>query len=231
MSGRGRVRFELLLEQVLKVLPSPPATVVDAGGGTGQLAVPLAGAGYRVTVLDTSAAMLATCAQRAAEAGVEVGTVQGDVRDAVALLGSGSWDAAVCHEVLSAVEEPEAVIGTLGRVVRPGGTLSLAFANRDWQVLRAGSRGEYAEALRLLTGGPGSAPRQAFTIAEVQPWLERAGFELAGAFGVGALIDQRDEDLDRAHLATLLELERRASGREPYRSAARLVHLVGRRRG
>src|SRR6266498_175834 len=66
MSGRGRVRFELLLGQVLDALPQPPASVVDAGGGTGQLAVPLARLGYHVTVVDTSAAMLATCSQRAA---------------------------------------------------------------------------------------------------------------------------------------------------------------------
>ena len=67
--GRGRLGFELLLGQVLEALPAAPATVVDAGGGTGQLAVALAGHGYRVTVVDTSAAMLATCAQRAADEG------------------------------------------------------------------------------------------------------------------------------------------------------------------
>ena len=56
----SRVGFELLLGQVLDALPAAPASVVDAGGGTGQLAVALAASGYRVTVVDTSAAMLAT---------------------------------------------------------------------------------------------------------------------------------------------------------------------------
>ncbi|HEV3504258.1 MAG TPA: methyltransferase domain-containing protein, partial [Actinomycetes bacterium] len=95
--GRGRLGFELLLGQVLDALPAPPATVVDAGGGTGQLAVALAGHGYRVTVVDTSAAMLATCAQRAADAGDEVAgrvaTVQGDAADLPGLLGEASQDA------------------------------------------------------------------------------------------------------------------------------------------
>ena len=72
LMGRGRLGFELLLGQVLDALPAAPATVVDAGGGAGQLAVALARHGYRVTVVDTSAAMLATCAQRAADAGAEV---------------------------------------------------------------------------------------------------------------------------------------------------------------
>ena len=86
----SRLAFELLLGQVLDALPAAPATVVDAGGGTGQLAVALATSGYRVTVVDTSAAMLATCAQRAAGAGPgvagRVGTVQGDAA-ALARLG------------------------------------------------------------------------------------------------------------------------------------------------
>jgi ubiquinone/menaquinone biosynthesis C-methylase UbiE len=85
------VRFELLLGQVLAALPAAPARVVDAGGGTGQLAVALARRGYQVTVVDTSAAMLATCTQRAAGEGAEVGarlaTVQGDAADLPALLG------------------------------------------------------------------------------------------------------------------------------------------------
>src|SRR5213078_1928562 len=68
----SRLGFELLCGQVLDALPVAPATVVDAGGGTGQLAVALARHGYRVTVVDTSAAMLATCAQRAADVGGQV---------------------------------------------------------------------------------------------------------------------------------------------------------------
>ena len=94
MGAKGRVGFELLLGQVLGALPVAPATVVDAGGGTGQLAVALARHGYRVTVVDTSAAMLATCAQRAADEGGEVAEgvagVQGDAADVPGLLGEGA---------------------------------------------------------------------------------------------------------------------------------------------
>ena len=38
----SRLGFELLCAQVLEALPAAPAIVVDAGGGTGQLAVALA---------------------------------------------------------------------------------------------------------------------------------------------------------------------------------------------
>src|SRR6266508_1599154 len=193
MSGRGRVRFELLLEQVLDALPRPPASVADAGGGTGQLAVPLARLGYHVTVVDTSAAMLATC-----------------------------------------VDDPAAVLATLAEVLRPGGVLSLTFANRDWLVQRAGRHGDYPGALRLLDDAGASSPsrspsHRAVTAAELDDQLAKAGFEVAAMYGVSVFAEGREDDLDRAALEALLELERRVAGREPYRSSAQVVHLVARR--
>jgi S-adenosylmethionine-dependent methyltransferase len=233
--GRGRVRFELLLGQVLAALPEPPAKVVDAGGGTGQLAVALARRGYQVTVVDTSAAMLATCAQRAAGEGAEVAarlaTVQGDAADLPALLGPASRDAAVCHDLITQVDDPAAVLAALAGVLCDGGVLSLSFANRDWLVLRAGRRGEHAGALRLAHGpDAGRPPAPAMTLAEVEAELERAGFEAVAASGVGVFVDSGDDDPDPAGLAALVELERLVATREPYRSSARTVHLVGRRR-
>ncbi|HEU4399737.1 MAG TPA: methyltransferase domain-containing protein [Actinomycetota bacterium] len=241
--SRGRVRFELLLGQVLAALPEPPARVVDAGGGTGQLAVALARRGYQVTVVDTSAAMLATCAQRAAGEGADVATrlatVQGDAADLPALLGPASRDAAVCHDLITQVDDPAAVLAALAGVLCDGGGLSLGFANRDWLVLRAGRRGEHAGALRLAHGREAGRPAApgtpghaapAMTLAEVEAELERAGFEAVAASGVGVFVDSGDDDPDPAGLAALVELERLVATREPYRSSARTVHVVGRRR-
>jgi S-adenosylmethionine-dependent methyltransferase len=226
------VRFELLLGQVLAALPAAPARVVDAGGGTGQLAVALARRGYQVTVVDTSAAMLATCTQRAAGEGAEVGarlaTVQGDAADLPALLGPASQDAAACHDLITQVDDPTAVVAALAGVLGDGGVLSLSFANRDWLVLRAGRRGDHGAALRLVHGREKAAA--AMTLAEVEAELEKAGFEPVAASGVGVFVDGGDDDLDPAALAALVELERLVAGREPYRSSARTVHVVGRRR-
>jgi S-adenosylmethionine-dependent methyltransferase len=228
--GRGRVSFELLLGQVLDALPAAPATVVDAGGGTGQLAVALARQGYRVTVVDTSAAMLATCAQRAADAGAEVAErvtgIQGDAADLPGLLGQESQDAAVCHDLLTRIDDQAALLASLAGALAAGGVLSLGFANRDWLALRAGRRGDHAAALRLAGTGAG----EALTLAEAETELDKAGFELVAASGVGVFTDTGDDDLDRGELATLVELERLVAGREPYRSSARILHLIARRR-
>jgi S-adenosylmethionine-dependent methyltransferase len=227
---RGRIGFELLLGQVLDALPPAPATVVDAGGGTGQLAVALAGHGYRVTVVDTSAAMLATCAQRAADEGDElagrVATVQGDAADLPALLGEANQDAAVCHDLLTRVEDQAALLASLAGVLTEGGVLSLGFANRDWLALRAGRRGDHTSALRLVEGGEG----EAVTLEEATQLLDKAGLALMAAYGVGVFAEAGDEDLGRAEGAALVELERLVAGREPYRSSARTLHLIARRR-
>jgi S-adenosylmethionine-dependent methyltransferase len=241
---RGRIGFELLLGQVLDALPDPPATVVDAGGGTGQLAVALAAHGYRVTVVDTSAAMLATCGQRAADEGEavaeRVATVQGDAADLPGLLGEGAQDAAVCHDLLTRVEDQAALLASLAGVLTEDGVLSLGFANRDWLALRAGRRGDHTSALRLVVGGGGSGglmPRppesgggEAVTLDEVEQQLDKVGLALVAAYGVGVFAEAGDEDLGRAELAALVELERLVAGREPYRSSARTLHLIARRR-
>jgi S-adenosylmethionine-dependent methyltransferase len=239
----SRLGFELLLGQVLDALPAAPATVVDAGGGTGQLAVALAGRGYRVTVVDTSAAMLATCAQRAADAGAEVAGrvtgIQGDAADLPGLLGPDSQDAAVCHDLLTRVDDQAALLASLAGSLAAGGVLSLGFANRDWLALRAGRRGDHAAALRLAGAGRGSGGLmsrppvggdEALTLAEAETELDKAGFELVAASGVGVFTDTGDDDLDRGERAALVELERLVAGREPYRSSARTLHLIARRR-
>ena len=233
--GRGRLGFELLCGQVLDALPAAPATVVDAGGGTGQLAVALARHGYRVTVVDTSAAMLATCAQRAADEGGEVAervaTVQGDAADLPDLLGAGGQDAAVCHDLLTRVDDQAALLASLAGVLAPGGVLSLGFANRDWLALRAGRRGDHAAALRLVrAGGSGPPAGEAMTLGEAGTELQKAGFDLVTAAGVGVFTDIGDDDLGPRELAALVELERLVAGREPYRSSARTLHLIARRR-
>src|SRR5690606_1965337 len=57
-SVRGLVRTHTLHQHLLAHLPAPPAALVDVGGGAGHQAVPLAEAGYDVTIVDPSEAML-----------------------------------------------------------------------------------------------------------------------------------------------------------------------------
>ena len=51
-AGAGRLEFLRTWDILVRVLPVPPARIVDVGGATGVYARPLAEAGYDVTVVD-----------------------------------------------------------------------------------------------------------------------------------------------------------------------------------
>ena len=74
--------------------------IVDAGGGTGGFAVPRAGLGHHVTVIDPSPDSLAAAQRRAAEMNVPLRAIQGDAADLVTVAGEQSADLVLCHSVL-----------------------------------------------------------------------------------------------------------------------------------
>src|SRR5919197_4414469 len=63
-SVKGYVRTYVMHQHLLEHLPPPPAPVLDVGGGAGNQSFPLAQAGYDVTLLDSSPAMLDKAEQR-----------------------------------------------------------------------------------------------------------------------------------------------------------------------
>ena len=68
------------------------------------------------------------------------------------------------------------------------------------------------------------------TLTEAEQQLDKAGLALVDAYGVGVFAEAGDDDLDPAERQRLVELERLVAGREPYRSSARTLHLIARRR-
>ena len=183
---------------MLDALPAAPATVVDAGGGAGQLAVALAGAATGSRWSTTSAAMLATCAQRAADAGAEVAErvtgIQEDAADLPGLLGPDSQDAAVCRDLLTRVDDQAVLLTSLAGALAAGGVLSrwgsptatgwpcrpAAAATTRLLLGSAGRRGDQS-----LVPSPPVGGGEALTLAEAETELDKAGFELVAASGVG----------------------------------------------
>ena len=168
-----------------------------------------------------------------AAASAEAADIVRDAADLPALLGPASRDAAVCHDLITQVEDPAAVLAALAGVLCDGGVLSLSFANRDWLVLRAGRRGEHAGALRLAHGpDAGRPPAPAMTLAEVEAYA-RSGY--LAALAAGDALDAAAADRLYARVADLTGLPRdlvaRNRGRIPMelfvreaqRAAGRIV--------
>ncbi len=105
---------------LLRLLPPPPARILDAGAGTGFLSLGLAQLGYRVTALDSAPAMLERLAGKAREAGLAVETAHADA----ASPPDGPFDAVVQRHLIWTLPEPGQVLEAW-RVAAPHGRLVL----------------------------------------------------------------------------------------------------------
>ena len=233
---RGRVRFRVLQEQLKEVLQAPPADILDAGGGTGRFAAALAADGYRVTLLDPSESMLERAEAALAPYAENSRTVTGRAEEARSLFGPGYFDAVLLHAVICYVEDLGAILSSVAAVLKPGGVLSVVFKNRDALPFRHAAQGRIREAVRVLedpfeAGNLGIVNR-ARTRGEVEEALARMGFEMRRAYGVRVFADLISGELEGEDaVEALVTLELRIARLEPYRSVARLFHLVGERRG
>jgi S-adenosylmethionine-dependent methyltransferase len=222
------------------VAAGAPLRVLDVGGGTGNSAVHLARMGHDVTVVDPSADALATLNRRADNAGVgaRVHGVQGDGDQLHEVVptgeGGGSYDLALCHSVLEVVDDPATTLGELARALRPGGTASVATANRAGAVLARAVAGHPVEALALLEDRD-PAPRRAsrparrrFTPADLLALVEAAGLQPGSWRGVSVVADLLDV-ASGADPEAVRRLELALAGSSPYRDVAAGLHLLATR--
>ncbi|HSK25991.1 MAG TPA: methyltransferase domain-containing protein [Jiangellales bacterium] len=209
--------------------------VVDAGGGTGGFAVPLARAGHRVTVVDPSPDALAALERRAAEAGVteRVRAVQGDAADLLDVVAAGSADAVLGHGVLEVVDDPAAAVAGMAAVLRPGGLASVLAAQRHATVLARAAAGHLLDARHALTDpdgrwGPGDPLPRRFDEAGLLSLLDAAGLAVREVHGVrvftdlvpGTLVDEPGAS------DALLDLETAVASHPAFRSVAAQLHVL-----
>lgn len=233
----GQVVRRALISRALDLhLPAPPARILDIGGGAGQQSIPLARAGYEVTILDPSSDMLAEAERRLAPEDKDtrgrVRLVEGFGERASELLGTGVFDAALCHGVLMYLDAPDEMVRSLGAVVRPDGLISVLSKNADALAMRPGLRGDYREALAVLgadlaAGGLGVVTC-GDTVAKLSGTFEEAGLAVEQWYGVRVFTDHLGDTEPGEDVQGILELEWEAGRRDPYRSVARLIHVVGR---
>ena len=239
-SARTAVVWEVLSAVLAEADPHDHGLdVLDAGGGTGGFAVPLARAGHRVTVVDPSPDSLAALQRRVAEAGLSdrVIGLQGDLADLPSLAASGSIDLLLCHSVLEVVDDPAEAVANLAAVLRPGGRLSLLVANRAAVVLARALAGHPEEAARALTDpdgrwGPADGVHRRYTSESISALVTTAGLaveQLHGVRVVADLVPSAALDSEPGGAAALLALERALADRLPYRDLATQLHLLARR--
>lgn len=235
---RTAVVWEVLtgaLDRLTADLEKQELEVVDVGGGTGGFAVPVAELGHRVTVVDPSPDALATLDRRASGAAVNsrVRGVQGDAAGLPGLLGRESADVVLCHGVLEVVDDPEAAIGGVSAVIRPGGIASVLVGQRYAAVLSRALTGHISAALEVLTSTDGRwaagdpLPRR-YDESSVGELLAGAGLQVREVHGVRTFTELVPGTVadDPAAVEALYELEAAASVDAALRAIAGQLHVL-----
>lgn len=222
---------------LLDRLGDGPLEIVDAGGGTGGAAVPLAELGHRVTVVEPSPDSLAALERRAAERGVPVRGVQGETRDLAALFAPASADLVLVHNVLEYVDDPAAALHDVVGITREGGAVSLLVTNAVAGALHRALAGHITEAHHLLGDpdgrwGEGDPMPRRFTRQQVLELIGRAGLSGESVRGVRAFADLVPGHAweGDAHAGQhLVELERAAAEHPELIGIATQLHVVAHR--
>jgi S-adenosylmethionine-dependent methyltransferase len=242
-SVKGRVRTYVLHQQLLDHLPEPPATVLDVGGGAGHQSFPLAHAGYEVTLLDPSTAMLDKAHQRLqrlpGDAQRRVTFLQADGESAVEAVNGRRFAAVMCHGVLGYLEHPEPLVNQLCSCAAAGGVVSIMAGNAKTMAVRPALERRWGDALAAFdaTGEVGvlGVPTRGDTVEHLSALMQSHGVEPLCWYGVWLFTDWLDfsgADLDvndAKQVAEIAAVELEASRRDPYRQLSRPFHLVGRK--
>ena len=210
--------------------------VLDAGGGSGGFAVPLAQLGHDVTVVDPSPDSLAALERRAAETGAaeRIRAVQGDAAGLTDLVPTGAFDVVLCHSVLEVVDDPAESLGAMAATLRRGGVASVLAANRTAATVHRVAAGRLAEARRMLadpsgSSGEGDPLSRRFTLEELRGLLGRAGLQARTVHGVRIFTDAVPPsvlDGDPGNVDELLALERAAAESGDYLPIATQLHVL-----
>ena len=228
---------------------APGVELLDVATGTGNVSIPAARAGAKVTGLDLTPKLIEEQRARAAEAGVEVELVEGDAEELP--FGEGSFDRVTsCFGVMFAPRQQQAA-GELVRVARPGGQIVVAAWTPDGIVgklfrLSAGfmppppedfvppvmwGTEDHVRGLFEPSGAELSFERRSVTFEgeSVEAWIERDERILGPSVMAKAVLEQQGRyDEMRRQLFALHE-EVNEAGDGSFRTAAEYLVTVARK--
>ena len=244
-SVKGYVRTYVMHQHLLEHLPPPPATVLDVGGGAGHQSYPLAVAGYDVTLLDSSPAMLDKARERLqqlpGEAQQRVTLLQAEGESAEEAVGGRPFAAVLCHGVLGYLEQSEPLVTQLCRCLAPGGVVSIMTGNAHAGAVRPALERRWDDALASFDArteiGVLGVQGRADTVEELSELIRSHGVEPLRWYGVWLFVDWLEfsgtelDPNDSQQLAATAAVELEASRRDPYRQLSRVFHLLGRNAG
>lgn len=236
----GRLCHSIGLANVQRHLDGQPLRILDAGGGNGLDAIPLAVQGHTVTLLDLTGEMLAEARRNAEASGVaeRMAFYQTDLTTIPDLFPEAQFDLIMCHNVLQYAGDLGAAIRAVCHPLQPGGLISAICVNRYSEPYRqalmqldldAAYASLDAKTIFAYTIG---VPVHAYVAEDLVGPLEQAGCLVIGQYGVRCVNDYiLDNNLkyDPAFFGRLERLELALTDRYPYYLLARFFQLIARK--
>jgi S-adenosylmethionine-dependent methyltransferase len=234
----GRLRYTLAADRLARHVPAGTLMVADVGGGNGLDSIRLAQQGHCVTLIDQSDMMLAEAERATANLGLDgcFDTVRAGIGALSAVVEVGSFDVVLCHNVLQFVDDLDGAVTELVSLLKPAGVLSLMCPNRDSEPLRLAVREHDLAGALAAVGATRMANHlygtdtRALCAGDLIDQMERNGIAETHHYGIRAVSDYVVDDsikFDSSTYAALEQLERVMGEREPYRSIARMTHVIG----
>ncbi|MDN4501436.1 methyltransferase domain-containing protein [Alteromonadaceae bacterium BrNp21-10] len=227
-TSKGQLRHQLLLEYLQPYLTQKPLSILDAGGGSGQMTQALLELGHNVHLLDVSEDMLVIAQQQChqfADFSVEQNSIQQHQPQQ-------QYDMVLCHAVLEWLQDPMPVIKLMTEWLKPQGHLSLSFFNRDAQLFGNALYGNFDYIDKDLKVGNRVRlnPNNALVPQQVLACLAELPLEVQHQAGIRCIHDYvRDKSLQQSHYQQILELERRFGKQHPYMWLGKYFHIIAQR--
>jgi len=233
---KGRIRQIILweeLDKILATLPARPLTVLDAGGGIGQISVGLAQRGHQITLCDVSEKMLQLAQRHAEQQGMhsQITFLQTSAQQVGSQLDK-PVDLVLFHAVLEWIVEPEKTLAALFDTLSPGGVLSLMFYNLHGLTLQNLTLGNfgYLKAQMKKRKKKTLSPDYPRNPADVERWLRNVGFDIEHKAGIRVFSDLiRDLPPSANGEEGIIEMERQYCRQEPFMSLGRYIHVTARK--
>jgi S-adenosylmethionine-dependent methyltransferase len=233
---KGKIREAIVwqdLEQLLATFPvDKKLTILDAGGGQGQLACRLAALGHQVTLCDISGEMLEIARENARQKQINLQLLQCRVQDLEQHIDKQqSFDVILFHAVLEWINEPITALSLLKQYLSVNGILSLMFYNYHALLFRTVTLGNFG----YLQAGMNKRKKKTLSPdyprkpEEVYQWLDELNFTIIGKTGVRVFHDfMVNKQKQQTAVDELLELEKTYCRQEPYIHLGRYIHVTAR---
>ena len=184
-----KVESYVTWEHLKEYLPeNKDATILDAGGGTGKWALPLARLGYRVVLCDISKGMLRQAEEKIRKEGLSDKVEIKEVDITNLPFGDNTFDFVFCEGGPVSISDSQSVISELGRVLKREGKVWATVTGRYPLALKE-MRRDSKKAIKLVRSETNFIPykgierNRIFSPEEIKMLFRQNGIEVIRLYG------------------------------------------------